>query len=60
MPEIPNVTAAQMREVVKKVDEGYDEAMGESGWSYRKKMALLDRNYQMQIKQLQRERRRPS
>ncbi len=39
-------------------ESGYDPEMGEVGWDYRKKMALLDRNYQMQIEQLQKERRR--
>ena len=39
-------------------NEGYDPAMGESGWSYRKKMARLDRNYEMQIRQMQEERQR--
>ncbi|MGI9518842.1 MAG: FtsX-like permease family protein, partial [Pirellulaceae bacterium] len=40
-------------------NEGYDPEMGDAGWSYRKKLALLDRNYQLQIEQLQKERRRP-
>ena len=37
--------------------EGYDPEIGDAGWEYRKKQALLDRNYQLQIQQLQEERR---
>ena len=37
-------------------NEGYDSELGDAGWSYRKKQALLDRNYQLQIQRLQEER----
>jgi lipoprotein-releasing system permease protein len=33
-------------------NEGYDPAMGDAGWSYRRKMAALDRNYERQLRQL--------
>ncbi len=38
--------------------EGYGEELGEAGWSYRKKRAELERNYQQHIQQFVESRRR--
>ena len=39
-------------------ESGYDEEMADAGWVYRRKMARMDREYQQQIKQMQKEQRR--
>lgn len=39
-------------------DEGYDEEMGESGWTYRKKLAEYDRYYEEQVQLMREERER--
>lgn len=39
-------------------NEGYDPAMGDAGWEYRRTMAKRERDYHMRIEQLQREQQR--